>query len=114
MACTILQKQIEHINGRKENIIIPNVAMRQIREQAQISSLSSSAGSDMSDIRQGASSNTSTTTQNDVTNASNIVICELCITDEWYQAILSCPHIHSDILRCIRTEISSSYHILDI
>ncbi|CAF4887620.1 unnamed protein product [Rotaria sp. Silwood1] len=37
MACTILQKQIDHINGKKENIIVPSVRMRQIceREQAE-------------------------------------------------------------------------------
>ena len=27
LACTILQKQIEHIDGKKENIIVPSVAM---------------------------------------------------------------------------------------
>jgi hypothetical protein len=34
MACTILQKQIEHIDGKKENITIPSVAMKRIREEA--------------------------------------------------------------------------------
>jgi hypothetical protein len=33
MACTILQKQIDCINGKKENIIVPSLAMKQIREQ---------------------------------------------------------------------------------
>ncbi|CAF0942686.1 unnamed protein product [Rotaria sordida] len=32
-ACLILQKQIEHIDGKKENIIIPSIKMKQIREQ---------------------------------------------------------------------------------
>ncbi len=40
MACTILQKQIEHIDGKKENIIIPSVAMKTIREKEQAGSLS--------------------------------------------------------------------------
>jgi hypothetical protein len=35
MACIILQKQIEHIDGKKDNIIIPNVAMNKIREKEQ-------------------------------------------------------------------------------
>ncbi|CAF1002385.1 unnamed protein product [Rotaria sordida] len=37
MACIILQKQIDHINGKKENIIVPSIRMRQIceREQAE-------------------------------------------------------------------------------
>ena len=33
IACLILQKQIEHIDGKKENIIIPSVRMKQIRER---------------------------------------------------------------------------------
>ncbi|CAF4937271.1 unnamed protein product, partial [Rotaria sp. Silwood2] len=33
IACLILRKQIEHIDGKKENIVIPSVKMKQIREQ---------------------------------------------------------------------------------
>lgn len=33
MACLILQKQIEYIDGKKENIVIPSVRMKQIRAQ---------------------------------------------------------------------------------
>ncbi|CAF1161676.1 unnamed protein product [Adineta steineri] len=33
IACLILQKQIEHIDGKKENIVIPSIRMKQIREQ---------------------------------------------------------------------------------
>ncbi|CAF1971298.1 unnamed protein product [Rotaria magnacalcarata] len=33
IACLVLQKQREHIGGKKENIVIPNVKMKQIREQ---------------------------------------------------------------------------------
>jgi hypothetical protein len=33
IACLILQKQIEHIDGKKENIVIPSTKMKQIREQ---------------------------------------------------------------------------------
>jgi len=35
IACLILQKQIEHIGGKKENIVIPRIKMKQIREQAE-------------------------------------------------------------------------------
>jgi hypothetical protein len=35
MACTILQKQIECIDGRKENITVPSVAMKKNREKEQ-------------------------------------------------------------------------------
>ena len=33
IACLILQKQIEHIDGKKENIVIPSIRMKQIRER---------------------------------------------------------------------------------
>jgi len=33
MACTILQKQIKYIDRKKENIIIPSVAINKIRER---------------------------------------------------------------------------------
>jgi len=32
MACLILQKQIEHIDGKKENIVIPSIKMKKIRD----------------------------------------------------------------------------------
>jgi len=35
MACIILKKQIEHIDGKKENIAVPSVAMKKIREKEQ-------------------------------------------------------------------------------
>ncbi|CAF0849103.1 unnamed protein product [Rotaria sp. Silwood1] len=33
IACLILQKQIQHLDGKKENIVIPSIKMKQIREQ---------------------------------------------------------------------------------
>ncbi len=33
VACLIIRKQIEVIDGKKENIVIPNRKMKQIREQ---------------------------------------------------------------------------------
>jgi hypothetical protein len=35
IACVILQKQIDHINGSKENIIVPSVRMKLIRQKEQ-------------------------------------------------------------------------------
>jgi hypothetical protein len=35
MACLILQKQIDHIDGKKENIVIPSIKMKKIREDAE-------------------------------------------------------------------------------
>ncbi len=39
MACTILQKQIECIDGKKENIIVPSVTMKKIRQRQQTGKL---------------------------------------------------------------------------
>ena len=39
MACTILRKQIEHIDGKKENIKVPSVTMKRIREMKEAGSL---------------------------------------------------------------------------
>ncbi|CAF0963173.1 unnamed protein product [Rotaria magnacalcarata] len=36
MACLILQKQIEYIDGKKENIVIPSIKMKQIREEIEV------------------------------------------------------------------------------
>jgi len=35
VACVILQKQIDYINGNKDNIIIPSIKMKLIREGGQ-------------------------------------------------------------------------------
>jgi hypothetical protein len=34
MACLILQRQIERIDGKRENIVIPGIRMKQIREMS--------------------------------------------------------------------------------
>jgi hypothetical protein len=39
MTCTILQKQIEHIDGKKENIVVPSVAMTKRREKQEAGNL---------------------------------------------------------------------------
>jgi len=43
MACVILQKQITHIDGKKENIKIPSVEMKKIRQQNERESLAAAA-----------------------------------------------------------------------
>lgn len=35
VACTVLKKQIECIDGKKENITVPSVAMKKYREREQ-------------------------------------------------------------------------------
>jgi hypothetical protein len=151
MACTILQKQIEHIDGKKENITVPSVAMKRVREKEQAgnssrsrtnadiyindileaqareqvvsgsSSINSSYGND---VEMTASSTASyimeTSTQTSVTitgtiidpmptstevfvenhtdNAPNLDLCRLCLSKEWYPALLPCGHVRCNIL----------------
>ncbi|CAF3739783.1 unnamed protein product, partial [Rotaria sordida] len=65
IACVILQKQIEHIGGNKDNIVIPSIRMKLIRDREQ---------SDTLVQKQLVSSSLSTTSTNDIsTHASSIV-----------------------------------------
>ncbi|CAF0773907.1 unnamed protein product [Adineta steineri] len=51
IACTILQKQIEGINGKKENIVVPNLAKRNRQEIDQTESLSKSAATSTGSVK---------------------------------------------------------------
>ncbi|CAF1100369.1 unnamed protein product [Rotaria sordida] len=73
MACIILQRQIDCINGKKENIIVPSVKMRQMRDPPQSdtvaaqsptlspATLASAGSSNSSDVEIITSSGSSTT-----------------------------------------------------
>jgi hypothetical protein len=58
MACIILQKQIEHIDGKKENITIPSVAMKRSQESQQECNLSANS-SNKNDIEMRTTSSES-------------------------------------------------------
>jgi len=147
MACTILQKQIEHINGKKENIIVPSVAMKNSRKKMQAGNLSRSKinvddclndiveahahelatsaslltnSANSNDVEVTASHTMETSTQTSVTttetiidliptsieafvqnhtdNAPNLDLCRLCLTEEWYPALVPCGHVPCNIL----------------
>ncbi|CAF3768733.1 unnamed protein product [Rotaria sordida] len=72
IACLILQKQIEHISGNKDNIIVPSIQMKKIRQreyqevQPALSSLSS-------DPSNNPTINITSSTQS-TTNESNSII----------------------------------------
>ncbi|CAF3001899.1 unnamed protein product [Rotaria sp. Silwood2] len=82
IACLILRKQIEHIDGKKENIVIPSVKMKQIREQSktemreQISTIHSATQfiQNLTDVRMNISlqslTNESTSSQSSINSAS--------------------------------------------
>ncbi|CAF3714767.1 unnamed protein product [Rotaria sp. Silwood1] len=120
IACTILQKQIDHIQGNKENIIIPSVQMRLIHERKQsgLSSLSTHSN----DNNVGVSKNqlvpetskiesTTTTTNKEnsaisetsSTKISSVVNpCIICHQDEKQLACIPCGHL-TTCVSCSRT-----------
>lgn len=115
VACNILKKQIEYIDGKKENIIIPSEAMKKIREKKETTSNPILVNpSDNTDVEMTTSS-TSTST-NDVTaktssvnmdnktgTQSNSIMtvdnsslprsCALCLTEEKCLACMPCGHV---------------------
>jgi hypothetical protein len=118
MACTILQKQIQHIDGKKENIVIPSVAMKQIREREQAASLStnSSNSNDVetsTSLSESISDSASSTSaaemqekeehnkvqkgnvsgQNEGKNSSPTNPCVLCLEEEKRLACIPCGHL---------------------
>jgi hypothetical protein len=110
ISCTILQKQIDHIQGNKENIIIPSVRMKLIRERQQAGlpplpllsndanevelqnqsvPASSTIGSTTTSIttEQANVSETNSTTHSAVSNP-----CIICCQDEKRLACIPCGH----------------------
>ena len=114
IACTILQKQIERIDGKKENIIIPKVAMNRIHERN--SNLVNSSNENDVEMSSSSTSNTNETsvessssnagnnsntkpdtatkqTQQNNSNASPVNPCALCLTEEKSLALIPCGHV---------------------
>ncbi|CAF3652304.1 unnamed protein product [Rotaria sp. Silwood1] len=109
IACIILQKQIDHINGRQENIIVPSIKMKMIRETEQ-----SRSSSSMPTSIEPFSSNSSTT-NNIIESKSTIAtidhqskteikaslttdlassnLCILCLTEDKRLACIPCGHL---------------------
>ncbi|CAF4836999.1 unnamed protein product, partial [Rotaria sp. Silwood1] len=122
VACTILQKQIDHIQGNKENIIIPSVQMRLIHERNQsgLSSLSTHSNDNNVKVSQNQlvsetskieSATTTTTTKKEnsavsETNSTKISSlinpCMICRQDEKQLACIPCGHL-TTCVSCSRT-----------
>ncbi|CAF4504251.1 unnamed protein product [Rotaria sp. Silwood2] len=115
IACTILQKQIDHIKGNKDNIIIPSVQMKRILETNQSDS-STHSNNDKMDISQNqlvsetskiksttTNKNDSTMPEKDATKISSIINpCIICHGDEKQLACIPCGHL-TTCLSCSRT-----------
>jgi hypothetical protein len=107
IACTILQKQIDHIQGNKENIIIPSVQMKLIRQRQQsgLSSLPELPNVDNTETIQTQSVPTTSTIESTITkensevletdSAKNVLVsnpCIICCQDEKRLACIPCGH----------------------
>ncbi|CAF4609549.1 unnamed protein product, partial [Rotaria sp. Silwood2] len=120
IACTILQKQIDHIQGNKENIIIPSIQMSLIHERKQsgLSSLSTHSNNNNVGLSQNqlvpetSQIELTTTTTNKENSAvsetsstkiSSIVNpCIICHQDEKQLACIPCGHL-TTCVSCSRT-----------
>ncbi|CAF1197190.1 unnamed protein product [Rotaria sp. Silwood1] len=118
IACLILRKQIEHIDGKKENIVIPSIKMKQIREQnatgmseeklttakeaqsienrtdaeVNISSQSLTSSGNERDVQINKTiTNFNDQSQSNDSQSSNL--CVLCITEEKKLACIPCGHM---------------------
>ncbi|CAF4194835.1 unnamed protein product, partial [Adineta steineri] len=100
IACLILQKQIEHIDGKKENIVIPSIKMKQIREQNEMRTqeqtlattqpMTNSTDADMTTPSRSLT-NESISPQSSV-NSTLPNACILCLTNEKRLACIRCGH----------------------
>ncbi|CAF1662622.1 unnamed protein product [Rotaria magnacalcarata] len=122
MACLILQKQIENIDGKKENIVIPSIKMKQIREQIEArlreqtaptadaemttssQSLTNESVSSQSSVEStsklaannnenGVKITKQTTSTDDRNQSTPSNPCVLCLTEEKRLACIPCGHM---------------------
>jgi hypothetical protein len=109
LACIILQKQIDHIQGNKENIIVPRDRMRLMREreQSNLSPLPTSSNNNNNNKDEEASppnqsvpvptkeitkQQIETSETNSATNSSVSNPCIICFQDEKRLACIPCGH----------------------
>ncbi|CAF4028337.1 unnamed protein product [Rotaria sp. Silwood1] len=109
IACIILQKQIDHINGRQENIIVPSIKMKMIRETEQSSSSSSTPTSNESFSSNSSNTNNITESKSTIatvdpqsrteikasltTDLASSNLCILCLTEDKRLACIPCGHL---------------------
>ncbi|CAF1373933.1 unnamed protein product [Didymodactylos carnosus] len=105
MACTILQKQIDYIDGKKENIVIPNVYMKKLCENVEKERIVSEMASSANESCSSSCSTSSMEANSSKTNVENSKEkaqhqtsaiahpCVLCLTDEKRLACIPCGHL---------------------
>ncbi|UJR11306.1 hypothetical protein I4U23_015487 [Adineta vaga] len=92
IACVILQRQIDCINGKKENIIVPSTGMKSISKKDQ-----SNPSTSISIIEELPSENIpnsldADTKTNPENSSSSSNLCSLCLTEEKRLACIPCGH----------------------
>ncbi|CAF3375186.1 unnamed protein product [Rotaria sp. Silwood1] len=116
-ACVILQKQINHIDGKKENITVPSIKMKEfkeqngtcVREQTSILPNADKLVSNPADVEMTTSSQSTTggneykkqiakqsiaaNNQNQSISAAPHNPCVLCLTEEKRLACIPCGHL---------------------
>jgi len=85
IACLILQKQIDRINGNKDNIVIPSVKMKQIRDGIQTEESTAKSNIEPMAVEKTVQQQQ---TQSPVTNP-----CVLCAKEEKRLACIPCGHL---------------------
>ncbi|CAF3641548.1 unnamed protein product [Rotaria sp. Silwood1] len=101
IACTILQKQIECINGNKENIIVPSIEMAKRRDANNNNAMETDSSSlinttNGSVFQPSSSSNQTSTKANEMNTESSESPsnpCALCLTEERKLACIPCGHL---------------------
>lgn len=113
LACTVLQLQIQYIDGKKENILVPRIAMNKLREKELAASKPAVVSlPNKTDIEMSASTGGETTKTDapvnipekksdnvknsalpneDTSSPSNP--CALCLTEEKCLAFVPCGHV---------------------
>ncbi|CAF0868577.1 unnamed protein product [Adineta ricciae] len=117
IACTILQKQIQYIDGRKDKILVPSVALRKVDESAQTENLQTKQTTVELEVEKTSNSisaemavssdkksefvdrnsskldeiKSDSTTKNVVPKKSDP--CVLCLTEEKCLAFMPCGHV---------------------
>ncbi|CAF2810837.1 unnamed protein product [Rotaria sp. Silwood2] len=81
VACIILQKQIERIDGKKENIIVPSVAMNKIREAEQAAIHAREQAASSSTLRNNTADTDVEMSTSSETIRSKVNVSESTVTD---------------------------------
>ncbi|CAF1261960.1 unnamed protein product [Adineta steineri] len=90
IACLILQKQIEHIDSKEENVVIPKMRTPE-QTLATTQSMTNFTDADMT-TSSPSSTNESISTQSSV-NSTSSNPCSVCLTEETRLACIPCGHL---------------------